>query len=187
MTFENGETRIVLSYELSIYTFSGRTEHMELVKIDHPEYRGSYWCPDYTIRVEHVTSGLVRYLILDAKYSDPYWVEKEHIKNLYDKYYDHMAVFGKPRNIISRNEIMGIFAIFPESLDQAPRAVNMRLAKFGLDGRGPVMMPMVAGLPISLKTDLLMEQWLDKVLDVTLLSLGLSPLSEGTLRAPALN
>ena len=187
MAFENDEIRIVLSYEPNIFTFSGRTEHMELVKIEHAEYRGNHWCPDYTIRVEHGTSGLVRYLILDAKYSNPYWIEKAHIKNLYDKYYDHMAVFGKPRNIISRNEIMGIFAIFPELLDQAPKAVNLRLTKFGLDGRGPIMMPMVAGLPISLTTDLLMEQWLDKVLDVTMLSLGLPTLSEGMQCAPVLN
>ena len=83
-----------------------------------------------------------------------------------------MAVFDQARNLISRNEILGVFAIFPEALDQVPKALNMRLAKFGLDGRGPVMLPMVAGLPISFRTDTLMERWLDNVLGTTMLSMG---------------
>ena len=185
MTFEKGETRIVLSYEPNIFTFSSRTQHMELVKINHPEYRGNYWSPDYTMRVENQLNGFVRYLILDAKYSNPYWVENTHIKNLQDKYYDHMAVFDKSKNFISRNEIMGVFAIFPEALDQTPKTVNMRLSKFGLDGRGPIMIPMLAGLPISLETDVLMEKWLDKALGTTMLSMGSHSFLAGVLPAAA--
>lgn len=170
--FERDKVSIILSYEPSVFTFSVRTEHMELVKIDHPDHRGNRWCPDYTIRVEDKEKGVVRYLVLDAKYSNPYWVENSHIRTLYNKYYDHMAVFDQARNLISRNEIVGVFAIFPEALDQVPKALNMRLAKFGLDGRGPVMLPMVAGLPISFRTDTLMERWLDNVLGTTMLSMG---------------
>lgn len=185
MTFEKGQARIVLSYEPNVFIFSGRTQHMELVKLPHLEYIGKRWSPDYTMRVEDMSSNLVRYLILDAKYSNPYWVENAHIKNLHDKYYEHMAVFDKSKNFISRNEIMGIFAIFPEALDQAPKTVNMRLAKFGIDGRGPIMIPMLAGLPISLETDALMEKWLDKALGATMLSMGSPSFSVGALPAAA--
>lgn len=181
MTFEKGKTRIVLSYEPDIFKFSSQTQHMDLIKIDHPMHPGKCWRPDYTMRVEDATSGLVRYLILDAKYSNPYWVENTHLKNLHDKYYDHMAVLNKPKKFISRNEIMGVFAVFPETLDQAQKAVNMQHAKFGIDGYGTTMIPIVAGLPIAFMTDTLMEQWLGKALDVTMLSMALSPLSKGTL------
>jgi hypothetical protein len=183
MTFEKGQIKIILSYEPNVLTFSGRTSHMELVKLS--EYSGSNWKPDYTMRVEDTSNNLVRYLILDAKYSSPYWVENIHIKNLYDKYYDHMAVFDKLRNCISRNQIMGVFAIFPEALDRASRVVNMRFPEFGLDGRGPMMMPMLAGLPISLETDALMEKWLDKALRAIMLSMGATLFSETTLLAAA--
>lgn len=183
MTFEKGQIKIILSYEPNVVTFSGRTSHMELVKLS--EYSGSNWTPDYTMRVEDASNNLVRYLILDAKYSSPYWVESTHLRNLYDKYYDHMAVFDKLRNCISRNQIMGVFAIFPEALDRASRAVNMRFPEFGLDGRGPMMMPMLAGLPISLEADALMEKWLDKALRATMLSMGLTLFSETTLPAAA--
>ena len=185
MTFEKGKIRIVLSYEPNVFIFSGRTQHMELVKLHHPEYPGNRWSPDYTMRVEDTSSGLVRYLILDAKYSNPYWVENVHIKNLSDKYYDHMAIFDKSRNFISKTEIMGVLAIFPEALDQAPRTISMRFAKFGIDGLGPIMIPMVAGLPISLRIDPLIDplmwRWLDKVLGATILSMNSFSFSEGAL------
>lgn len=183
MTFEKGKMKIILSYEPNVLTFSGRTSHMELVKLS--EYSGSNWEPDYTMRVEDMSNNLVRYLILDAKYSSPYWVENTHLRNLYNKYYDHMAVFDKLRNCISRDQLMGVFAIFPEALDRAPKSVSMRFPEFGLDGRGPMMMPMLAGLPISLETDALMEKWLDKALRATMLSMGATLFSETTLPAAA--
>lgn len=185
ITFQKGSARIVLSYEPNVFKHSTRTEHMELVKLDHPSHYGNRWSPDYTMRIEDATNGCVRYLILDAKYSNPYWVENTHIKNLHDKYYDHMAVFDKSKNFISRNEIMGVFAIFPEALDQVPKTVNMRFAKFGVDSHGPIMIPMLAGLPISLETDSLMENWLDKALEATMLSMGFPSFSVGALPASA--
>jgi hypothetical protein len=171
MIFEKGEADIVLSYEPNNYKFSESTQHMELVKLDHPEHSGGYWTPDYTICFRGDASGCAKYLILDAKYSNPYLVEKFHIKKIYSKYYDYMAVFNESRHAISRDEILGVFAIFPEPLDQAPKIVNMRLAKFGIDGRGPILMPMVAGLPIAFGADNLMEKWLDKAIERVMHSL----------------
>lgn len=171
VTFEKDNIKIILSYEPGIFTFSGKTKHMELVKLYHPEYPGNRWSPDYTIRIENLKSAHVKYLILDAKYSNPYWVENMHIKKLHDKYYDHMAVFNRFKNLISRNQIAGIFAIFPEAIDQSKNLINMKFSKFGIDSLGPVMIPMVSGLPISINADNLMERWLSKAIESTLLLL----------------
>lgn len=167
MSFEKDGLSLVLSYEPRIYTHSKRTQDKSLVKLPHPVHTGTSWAPDYTLRIKDRVSAEVRYLILDAKYSSPYWVENTHISMLHEKYYQHMAVFDQNRNFISRNEIMGVFAVFPEALDQTPKPLNMRLFKFGLDGHGPVMIPMVAGLPISLRANTLLERWLDKILATT--------------------
>lgn len=185
ISFEKGKTRIILSYEPNVFVFSGRTQHMELIKLPHLEHTGRRWSPDYTMRVEDMSSNLVRYLILDAKYSNPYWVENAHIKNLHDKYYEHMAVFDKTKNFISKSQIMAVFAIFPEAIDRVSKTVNMRFPEFGLDGRGPMMIPMLAGLPISLETDALMEKWLDKALSATMLSMGATLFLDGALPAAA--
>lgn len=165
ITFGRSGTKLTLSYEPSVYKFSENTRHMALVKIDHPEYMGNRWTPDYTICFKNEVDSLVRYIILDAKYSNPYWVETVHVRKIFDKYYDHMAVFDEYKYLISRENILGVFAIFPEPIEQDPKIINMRHAKFGIDGRGPVMMPMVAGLPIAFGADNLMEKWLDKAME----------------------
>lgn len=172
LTFVKDEIHIVLSYEPEISKFTNRTQHMELIKLDHFDYPGKHWKPDYTMRVQDEASGLVRYLILDAKYSTPYRVEKTHIGILYNKYYDHMAIFNHVKNCISRNELLGVFAIFPEAINQVPKTISMQLEKFGIENNGPVMIPLIAGLPISLKSTALMEKWLDNVFDITMRSMN---------------
>lgn len=171
MSFKKDNLILVMSYEPRIYIHSKRTQDKSLVKLPHPTHTGISWTPDYTLRIEDTANTEVRYLILDAKYSSPYWVENGHISILYEKYYQHMAVFDLTRNFISRNEIIGVFAVFPEALDQTPKPLNMRLLNFNIDGNGPVMIPMVAGLPISLKNNTTLEQYLEKILAKTLLSL----------------
>ena len=171
ISFEKNDIKINLSYEQNIFTHSSRTRHMDLIKIAHPEHPGNRWCPDYTLRIEDMSRGVTRYLILDAKYSTPYWVENSHLKKIHDKYYVHMAVFDEPKNFISRNEILGIFAIYPEHHDQAHKSISINQSKFSLDGRGPLMIPMAAGLPIGFETGISINKWLDKILDITLFTI----------------
>lgn len=188
ITFKKGEIVIKLDYEPKILTFDNKIkpiQHMGLLKINnpnHPDRNFNYgkWTPDYTICVKKNDGDIVNYLILDAKYSTPYRVGETHIKNIYDKYYDHMGVFNKSKNSISRNEIIGIFAVFPEDIEKPPNIVNMRdskfssyYSKFSIESHRPTMMPMVAGLPISFNEDVpLMEKWLDKALGLAMTSLS---------------
>ena len=173
MTFVKDRVQIILSYDLNISKFSSRTKHMELVKLDHFEHPGAYWRPDYTLRFQEESSGLVRYLILDAKYSTPHSVDQHRIKELYSKYYNHMAIFNAVNNSMARDELFGVFAIFPEANNQAPKAINMKFTKFGIESRGPIMIPLIAGLPISLNTTTLMEKWLDGIFKITMRSMNI--------------
>lgn len=169
--FEKNGLHLSLSYEPQIFKFSRGTKNKDLVKLDHPRHPGSRWVPDYIIRLDDPSNEYTRYIVLDAKYSNPYWVEKFHLGEIYNKYYEHMSVYDAGLDCLSRSEIFGVLAVFPEAMDDSAVAVNMRFPNFGLDGRGPLMMPVVAGLPIAFEDIALMEQWLDKVLSIVCRSL----------------
>jgi hypothetical protein len=161
LVFEKTSKRITLFYEPNVLTFSENTKHMDLVKLPHPIHYGDRWTPDFTIRVENSGGEDVRHLILDAKYSNSFSVEKYHIPKLTEKYYDHQAVFNAKHNTISRNEIMGVFAVFPEFLDKMPKPLGARIDKFGGPSKTPLWLPIICGLPISLRADSIMEKCID--------------------------
>ena len=165
IVFEKNDVKITMSYEPDIYKFSNSTQDMSLVKLNHADFPGKNWKPDYVMRIESLLNDCVRYIILDAKYSSPYWVGAFHLNKIYQKYYEHIAVFNKAKNFISRNELVGVFAIFPEVADQKPAVVKMRLEKFGIDSNGPLIIPMVAGLPISFDESSLMEKSFNKIIE----------------------
>lgn len=172
IVFEKNDVKITMSYEPDIYKFSSSTQDMSLVKLNHADFPGKNWRPDYVMRIESLLNDCVRYIILDAKYSSPYWVGAFHLNNIYQKYYEHIAVFNKAKNFISRNELVGVFAIFPEASDQKPAVVKMRLERFGIDGNGPLIFPMVAGLPISFGESILMEKSFSKIIEESIKSMN---------------
>lgn len=172
IVFEKNDVKITMSYEPDIYKFSNSTQDMSLVKLNHADFPGKNWKPDYVMRIESLLNDCVRYIILDAKYSSPYWVGAFHLNNIYQKYYEHIAVFNKAKNFISRNELVGVFAIFPEASDQKPAVVKMRLERFGIDGNGPLIFPMVAGLPISFGESILMEKSFSKIIEESIKSMN---------------
>lgn len=168
--FEKNQTKITLSYELKIFSYSHRTRHLDLIKLPYRDYPGNYWIPDYVMRIESPLKDGIRYIILDAKYSNSFHVEKSHMGNLYNKYYQYTMVFDGSRNLVSRNQIVGVFAIFPEDSSYSrrpPSLVNLGFPEFGVEGSKPLMIPMIAGLPISLNSNIFMEKWLDKIINTT--------------------
>lgn len=175
ITFGKDDMRITLSYEPNVYKFSNQTQHMDLVKINNYFYPGKNWNPDYTMRIESISSEISRYIILDAKYSNPYWIENTHLHNIYDKYYSYTAVFDNYKNVVSKNEILGVFAIFPEPLHQIPKIVSIRYSNFCQNNNEPTILPMAAGLPISFETDKLMEIWLGKAIQEAIRSIKFTP------------
>lgn len=180
LVFERDEVRITLSYEPTIRLHNGDTRHMDLVKLQHAIHIGPNWTPDYTLRVENMNGEAVRHLILDAKYSNTYSVDKYHLPKLAEKYYDHQAVFNTKLNILSRNEIMGVFAVFPEFLDQMPKPLGARIDKFGGQSKTPLMLPMLCGLPISFRTDSIMEKCMDRAFKTILKTLDLTEEEEAS-------
>ncbi|MGY8624102.1 hypothetical protein [Chromobacterium violaceum] len=173
LVFEKDSVRITLSYEPTIFHYTGDTRHMDLVKLRDAIYTGPNWKPDYTLRMENIDDDEVRYIIIDAKYSSTYSVDKYQLPKLIEKYYNHQAVFNANLNILSRNEIMGVFAIFPEFLDQLPKPLGARIDKFGGQNKTPLMLPMLSGLPVSFRTDSIMEKCLDRAFETILKTLNL--------------
>lgn len=171
LTFSKGEVVATINYEAEIFKFNGQTEHMELVKLPHKAYPGAHWCPDFAIKI--TTGEKTRHILLDAKYSNSFSVERYRLPDLRDKYYDHMAVFNGEINTLSRNEITGIFAIFPEFLDQIPNPIGTRIDKLGGSMKRPVLLPMVSGLPVSFRADSVLEKCFDRAIETTLLTMGI--------------
>lgn len=172
MSFERNNIGLILSYEPEIRKFSKVTQHMDLIKVDDPAHPAPFWTPDYTVRLYHKVSRKTRYLILDAKYQPFYNVRKYALSDLRHKYSLLTAVFDRERNILSNQEVMGVFAIFPENLNGRSDLVSiLGQSKFAINGSGPMLMPMISGLPVSFDSDMLMERWFDDALNIVMHSL----------------
>lgn len=171
LTFSKNEVIATINYEADIYKFNGETEHMDLVKLPHRAYPGAHWCPDFAMRL--TSAGEVRHILLDAKYSNSFSVDRYKLPELRDKYYDHMAVFNGEINALSRNEITGVFAIFPEFLDQTPNPIGTRIDKLGGSMKNPVLLPITSGLPVSFRTNSVLEKCFDRIIEITLLTMGI--------------
>lgn len=165
----NGVTATLL-YEKETFKFNRHTSHMDLVKLPHRDFPGNHWCPDYILRFD--CASQTRYMILDAKYSNSFSVDRYSIPLLTDKYYNHQSVFDQSLNALSRNQILAVLAVFPEFLDQVPNPIGARLDKLGGKGDKPVQLPMLSGLPISFRTDSVLEKCMDRAIDLTLSTLG---------------
>ncbi|WP_152596871.1 hypothetical protein [Chromobacterium haemolyticum] len=181
LIFEKESTRITITYEPNVNLYNDETQHMDLVKLKHASYIGPNWRPDYTLRIENISTGEIRYLILDAKYSNAYSVGKYHLPNLTDKYYNHQGVYNKNTNTISRNEILGVFAVFPDFIDQHPKSLGARLDKSIDQTTKPITLPMLSGFPITFKSDSIMEKCIDFAIQTTCRTLYTSEKEEAPI------
>lgn len=136
-----------LQYEPTIKRLAGNTSHMDLVDIYHYESaRSPFWMPDFVIRF--TSGGVVRYLILDAKYSNRATISKYSLPNIFKKYYELTAVYDALSDTLSNAAIVGIFAVYPLDYQGSRYLPMWEEEKLS---RRPTRLPMVGG--IGLMTD----------------------------------
>lgn len=149
--FEKHGFKLALHYEKKIYPYSEEnTRHFDLVDMKHlkdksHDYR--YLHPDFLIKLDCSDSERSCYMILDAKYSQRNAVQKYHLPDLADKYYDKMSVYDAHNQCLRQNAILGIVALFPSKDSNSPVYLP-QMRKFGID-KIPVKLPVVMGLSVS--------------------------------------
>lgn len=106
------EIHVSLKYEHKIPIPNFETENLDLVDISHnknAEY--PYWNPDFILRVE---SNKVHYLIFDSKFSSFNSLKKYNVlSKLFEKYYSNIGIVDINSNIIHKNGIDGVIALYP--------------------------------------------------------------------------
>ena len=138
---ENKEYTLELWYEPKIFTV-GRTDDEEPMVVCSKNYgRDFYYTPDFVIRIRWEASGLVDYLIMDAKYSSYDTVRKASLPMLVNKYMNSIRV----KNALGFDSgIRGVLAIYSRG------NVN-RFSEYAsvhdLDSEYPVF-PSIAGVAV---------------------------------------
>lgn len=144
---KHGEDQMTLQYEPIIKLWGSTTAHMDLIDIGHhPNAANPYWTPDFVLKLE--VRNVVRYLILDAKYSTRGSVKDYHIPALFEKYYVAMAAYDAINETVTHTPIVGVFAVF--SLDERSASYISKWSRHGINHSLP-RIPMVGG--IGLMTD----------------------------------
>lgn len=164
--FYKEENILTLNYEERVYLLRNDTNHNQLVRLEHSKYSGKHWCPDFILEVKNKTTNNVNYLILDAKYSTAFSVEQYHLKNIYDKYYEHMAVYDQNKNLLSRNGIVAVVAIFPNH--NKPVLYNSNWLKHSIVGKSAILLPIVTGIPVSIDGEQSLDIFINKIIDYAL-------------------
>lgn len=163
LRFRKEELTLTLEYEPKIFPFQISTEHLSLVNLKHSAASGTHWWPDFVLRID--AGGNVAYFILDAKYSTPWVVKNKHLPTLFDKYFMDMAVYDDQTKLLDHSRILGVLAIFPEQ-DTTTSLTHWRWGRHGLLTGKPTRLPIIAGLPLSPKSDLLMGITMDRLIDI---------------------
>ncbi|MCY0856640.1 hypothetical protein [Cupriavidus sp. D39] len=111
ITLSMGEEHLTLQYEPVISPLSSSSAHMDLTDTLHgPGSLHPYWTPDFVMRFAR--GDLVRYLILDAKYSRRSTVSKYGLPSIVDKYFKGTAVYDAVNGLLTSDPIVGVFAVF---------------------------------------------------------------------------
>lgn len=168
--FHQGDDVLSLQYEPSIERLGNDTPHMDLVDMYHYKWaRSPFWMPDFVMRL---TSGnVVRYLILDAKYSNRATVKEHSLAKLFNKYYELTAVYDALSDTLSNAAIIGIFAVYP--LDHQACTYLPMWGKEKLSAR-PTRLPMVGGIGLMTDNETLFGESLTLALNVLRRTLSLT-------------
>lgn len=143
-----GEIRTTVTYEPIIHPLNAyRAQHWDLVDVahTHPNRPFNYWNPDYVIRMES-SSGLTKYIILDAKYSTEGIVQNRHLPDLVEKYFFGLAGFDSIRGIYTNDVIGAIAVIYPIGISQR----FMRFGKRTTLGTKNVPLPIFGATGLSI-------------------------------------
>jgi hypothetical protein len=158
-----GELKLTLSYEPVINVWDVECEDQSLVDVYHnPGWKTPYWTPDFVLRFE--VGGIVRYVILDAKYSTAGSVREFHIPALFEKYFLGMAVYDKAAGITTSSSITGVMAIY--SLDTRTASYISQWKRQGPSSKVP-RLPMIGGFGLMVDNDSLFKETLRSVISVT--------------------
>ncbi|MFM0320167.1 hypothetical protein PQR36_35195 [Paraburkholderia nemoris] len=163
VTFSQGEVKLTLSYEPVVNVWDVGCDDQMLVDVYHgPGWRNPYWTPDFVMRFE--VRGMVRYVILDAKYSTAGSVREFHIPALFEKYFLGMAVYDKEAGITSSSSITGVMAVY--SLDTRSASYISHWRRQGPSAKIP-RVPMIGGFGLMVDNDSLFKETLRSVISVT--------------------
>jgi len=160
VVFENDGDSLKVEYEPFILKHSNDTNHFDLVDVYHSASdKNPYYNPDFVLRL--TSQDVIRYLILDAKYSTTNVVREMHVPNLYNKYFESIAVYDAERKITTSSPIVSVIAIYP--LAHPPyRFVSIRGYQ-GIYSNLP-RIPIVGGIPLTTERDVFFGESLDLVL-----------------------
>ena len=163
LRFHKGELTLSLEYEPKIYPFQGSTRHLDLVNLKHSVASGTHWWPDFVLRIDANNDAV--YFILDAKYSTPWKVKEDHLRILFDKYFVDMAVYDNHTKMLDHGRILGVLAILPLH-KESDSITHWRWGRYGLLTGRPTRLPVVSGLPLSPKSNQMMGNALDKLIEI---------------------
>ena len=111
VTFNMNDENLTVDYEPKIKRLSTDTKNMELIDVVHSaNAQYPFWTPDFVLRWD--AFGFVRYIILDAKYSNSNSVRKYAIPDLYEKYYEGTAVYDSFNKVALSSPITAVLAVF---------------------------------------------------------------------------
>ncbi|WP_186141990.1 hypothetical protein [Burkholderia gladioli] len=161
--FSLGELKLTLSYEPVINIWDVDCDDQSLVDVHHsPGWKNPYWTPDFVLRFALGT--VVRYVILDAKYSTAGSVKEFHIPALFEKYFLGMAVYDKAAGITTSSSITGVMAVY--SLDTRTASYISHWRRQGPSVRVP-RVPMIGGFGLMVDNDSLFKETLRSMISVT--------------------
>lgn len=157
--FESENDSLKIEYEPFILKHSNDTNDFDLVDVYHSASDSTpYYNPDFVIKLAF--QDVVRYLILDAKYSTTSVVREMHIPNLYNKYFESIAVYDAKHGITTSSPIVSVIAIYP--LAYPPyRFVSIKGYQ-GIYSKLP-RIPIVGGIPLTTERDIFFRESLDLV------------------------
>lgn len=159
VVFENQGDNIKIEYEPFILKHNDRTSNFDLVDVYHYESdKNPYYNPDFVVRLN--SQGVVRYLILDAKYSTTKVVREMHVPNLYQKYFERIAVYDAEQGVTTSSPIVSVVAIYP--LAHPPyRFVSIR-GYPSIYSNLP-RIPIVGGIPLTTERDVFFGESLNLI------------------------
>lgn len=158
-----------LFYEPVIKPYSmSETKHLDLVDLDlahrNENQQYKYYLPDFVFKYQ-LNNGSVFYIILDAKFSTLSTIRRYKVlDDLIKKYYLNIGVYDKNRNVITKNNIMSVVAVYTESMDER---ISAKCKEFGelFDGeKEPISFPICRDIPLDINNVESLDAFLSGIL-----------------------
>jgi hypothetical protein len=157
LEFTNSHDNISLTinYQRKIEMFNkSTTKHLDLVDVYHgyeTEVKYRHFHPDFILTYKYLNSSY--YSFLDAKFSTKDSIKKyRKINEIVNKYYLGVGVYNKNNGIITKDHILSVAVIYPETNQintSNDFGMNLNNKSLGLNN-DVVSIPYLGAVPLSL-------------------------------------